>query len=416
MSEQNTKNTMEDKLDAITEAVTNSQEKTATDIAQVKESAKTEIKAVKEEAEQKIKSLENEIDEIKAKGNKMPTEKSKEMEIKEGQDLLFKSIKEGVTSGKINVQQSLFSEKGVTVDGADSAAVGIVEQLSDSILVQAREDYTILAEMKLITVQSVDYKKVIQNTYAGTQWEGENTDASTLALNDTPTFKTVGPAFGKITSRTFITKEAMRDAKYDLKSFLINDMKVEMGRAVAKAMIDGDGSNKPKGILAHFDATESVKSDETRSKEHFGYVSVTGGKLPEGLALINALRDLYLATKSPYLNGAKYFMNREVYDALSRVTDNNGVHYLQMDLSGKADGTLFGYPVFIEPFLPAAVEGSIPVIFGNLGLGFELIDWTSLEMLVNPYAAHGTVQFWADKRVGSLIGDSWAVKGLHIAT
>lgn len=389
---------LEKKIEDITSAVITS-----------KESTDGEIKTVKTNIEQ----LQDEVAEIKASGVNMPLEQ-KQDELAVAKKDFYEAAATGVVKG-MSVD-TLINEKGVTTE-AGSAGEGIVEELASSILIPAQEDYSIMGDMGVETVSSIEYSRVVQVGRSQAVWGSENTANTAGGQNQTPTFTKISAKFAKLTVDNFITNESLKDPKYDLEAFLINDTKVQAGRVMAQGFIDGDGAgDNPKGLLAHFDVTESAKSDETRNKDTFGEIEATGGSLPASDAdLIELLKDLELAQPTPYLSKSKFYVNRATFKRLSQMKDGEGRHYLQPDLSGKAKGFLFGYPVKVEVFLQDDQSvGNRPIIFGDLETGFKRINYVGMSMLRNPYIVPGNVNFHWEMRVGSIVSDSLAVRAIRI--
>lgn len=401
---------LETKMDEIASAVVASKEAQDVEMKSVKEAQEAQSKT--------IEKLQDELAEVKAGAVNMPqTEKNVNTEIAEAKSALFKAAALGVNEKGLPVD-TLISEKGIAVAGADNVSDAIQQELASQILIPAQEDYSIVKDMGVETVSSTNYERVVQVNRSKATWGSENTSNTAPGQNGTPSFVKISAKFAKLTVDNFITNEAAKDPKYDMESFLINDTRLEAGRTMAQGFIDGDGTGEnPKGLLAHFDVVESEKDDATRSKEYFGEIEHTGAlSAATDAQLIETLKELELSVLTPYLSKSKFYVNRATFKRLSMMKDNEGRHYLQPDLSGKAKGFLFGYPVVVEAFLQdGETVGNRPVIFGDLNLGFKRINYTGMSLLRNPYIVPGNVNFHWEMRVGTIIGDSQAVKAIRIA-
>lgn len=394
---------LEKQIEAITSAVNTS-----------KESTEAEIKSLKDE----LVKTQDELAEVKAAGVNMPVEHNEKNILAEAKAKFFAAAATGYDQKGIQVNQMISESKGITVEGPNEAGEAIEQELASKILVPAQEDYAIIADMGTETVSSPNFERVVQTQRSSAVWGGENTANVAPGQTDTPKFVRVTAKFAKLTADNFITNEAVKDPKYDLESFLINDTRVQVGRAMAQGAISGDGTgDNPKGLLAHFDLTESAKPDESRGKEYFGEIKSTGGSLPaDDQALITLLKDLEIAIKTPYLAKSKWYVNRETYKRLSMMKDGQDRFYIQPDLSGKSKGMLFGYPIMVEAFLQDdKTVGNRPVIFGDMNKSFKLVRYTGLSMLRNPYIVPGNINFHWEMRLGTIIGDSDALKAIVIA-
>ncbi len=399
---------LETKMDEIKSAVISGKEATDADVKSVKDAQDAQTKT--------IENLQDELAEIKASGVNMPTVNENEVK-NESKTALWTAIKSGKSAEGVALDQSLIAEKNLSIGTTTGADETIVEELAASILIPAQEAYSMVADMGVETVSSVEYSRVVQVGRSKAVWGSENTANTAPGANQGPSFVKISAKFAKLTVDSYITGEAAKDPKYDLEAFLLNDIRVEAGREMAQGFIDGDGvGDNPKGLLAHFDTVESAKGDDTRNKDTFGDVAVTGGSLPaDDEALIDILKDLELAIATPYLAKSAFYVNRATFKRLSQMKDGNKVHYLQHDLSGKSKGFLFGYPVKIEAFMQDdSAVGNRPVIFGALNEGFKRINWTGMSLLRNPYIVPGNINFHTELRVGTIVGDSNAIKALVI--
>lgn len=379
-------------------------------VVQSKEAATVEIKSVKDT----ITELQDELANIKSGASNMPVE-NKVNELAEAKKAFFKMAATGLDSKGQVVEDTLIDKKGITTE-AGSAGESIVEELAGAILIPAQEAYTILGDMGTLNVSSPEYSKVVLATHAGATWGSENVTNVAPGQTATPTFVKISAKFATVRADNFITTRALKDPKYNLESVLVQDTKTQIGRVMSQGVIDGDGQgDNPKGILAHFETVESAKADDVRSKDVFGEITAPVGMAADDEALISLLKDLENELATPYQSGAVFYVNKAIFKRLSLMKDGNKVSYLQPDLSGKSSGFLFGYPVKVEVHLQDdQTIGNRPVLFGNLSVGFEKINSDQFEFLRNPYIVPGNINFHWELYVGTMMGDSNAVKAIAI--
>ncbi len=67
--------------------------------------------------------------------------------------------------------------------------------------------------------------------------------------------------------------------------------------------------------------------------------------------------------------------------------------------------SILGYPVVECPDMDSAGSGKKPIIFGNMGKGYLIVDRTSVISIRDPYTqqASGNVRFWFRRRVGAQV-------------
>jgi HK97 family phage major capsid protein len=118
-------------------------------------------------------------------------------------------------------------------------------------------------------------------------------------------------------------------------SLLINNIVEAMTKALEQAIIDGDGTGKPKGILA-----------ETPEKGQ-----VIESTEPSYNDLVKAEAALPLA----YENGAKWCMSKKTFMEYIGMTDSNGQPIARVNngITGKPERTLLGREVVLCDYVAA---------------------------------------------------------------
>lgn len=134
-------------------------------------------------------------------------------------------------------------------------------------------------------------------------------------------------AYHKLRCAVAVSLEVDTMAIAAFETLLINNIVEAMTKAVEQAIIDGDGSGKPKGILAETPAD----GQEVESAE------------PAYADLIAAEAALPMA----YENGAVWCMSKKTFMQYYGLTDTNGqpIGRVNYGIAGKPERTLLGRPV-----------------------------------------------------------------------
>ena len=59
--------------------------------------------------------------------------------------------------------------------------------------------------------------------------------------------------------------------------------------------------------------------------------------------------------------------------------------------------------------------GNFPIIFGDFGKAYSIIDRVGVSVLRDPYSAYGAISFYTRKRVGSMTLNTEALKVLVVS-
>lgn len=142
-------------------------------------------------------------------------------------------------------------------------------------------------------------------------------------------------AYHKLRCAVAVSLEVDTMAMSAFESLLINNIVEAMTKALEQAIISGDGSGKPKGILAETPATgQAIES-----------------AAPSYADLIAAEAALPLA----YENGAKWCMSKKTFMAYVGITDSTGQPIARVNhgITGKPERTLLGREVVLCDYVPA---------------------------------------------------------------
>lgn len=142
-------------------------------------------------------------------------------------------------------------------------------------------------------------------------------------------------AYHKLRCAVAVSLEVDTMAISAFEALLINNIAEAMTKALEQSIIDGDGSGKPKGILAETPA----EGQEVESAE------------PSYNDLIAAEAALPLA----YENGAKWCMSKKTFMAYVGITDSNGQPIARVNhgITGKPERTLLGREVVLCDYVAA---------------------------------------------------------------
>ena len=157
---------------------------------------------------------------------------------------------------------------------------------------------------------------------------------------------------------------------------LINNVVEAMTKAIEQSIINGSGTNQPKGIL-----TETVVTGQN--------VDVAKADKPKLEQLESAEAALPLA----YDNDAVWLMTKKTFMAYSTIKDSNGqpVGKINYGISGKPERVLLGRTVVLNDYMDNYVDA--PVADIKVAALFNMKDYvlnTNLNMTIKNYEDNNT--------------------------
>jgi HK97 family phage major capsid protein len=113
-------------------------------------------------------------------------------------------------------------------------------------------------------------------------------------------------------------------------------------------------------------------------------------------------------------------MNDATLASIRKFKDGQGNYLWGMtapsNLMAGAVGTLLGYPVATDDFMPDVGSNAYPIAFADFNKAYYVIDRKGMSILRDPFTAVPYVKFVARRRVGGGIANFEAIKLLKIAT
>jgi len=280
------------------------------------------------------------------------------------------------------------SDGGYLVDPQTSATVQSVLNATASIRAIA----------SVVTVEATSYDVLVDHTDVGAGWA---TEADPSVETDTPQIDRITIALNELSALPKASQRLLDDAAFDIEAWLAGRIADKFARAEAAAFINGDGVDKPKGVLAH-----TTVDNDVWTWGNLGYVpsgvdgDVTGDAI---ISLVYALGAQYRA------NGA-FVMNSKTAGLVRKLKDADGRFLWSDGLAAGEPAQLMGYPVLVAEDMPDADTDSLSIAFGDFAAGYTVAERPDLRILRDPFSAKPHVLFYATKRVGGDVSDFAAIK------
>ena len=231
-------------------------------------------------------------------------------------------------------------------------------------------------------------------------------EASERAETGSPEFKKIKIPASEMYARLHVTQRLIDDASVDIEAFVADHAADQMAKKETEAFLQGNGVNKPKGLL-HYVGNNEIKSVSTGANGAFE------GEHPE-----HKLFELMNTLKTPYLQNAAWILSRSAASAIQKLKEPNQMHFLWQAPAGRETRPfLLGHPVYITDYLPAlnGEEATTSALFGNFKEGYQIVDRQDVHVVRDPYSKKPFVEFYTTKRVGGDVINAEAMVALKFA-
>ncbi|MBU3824675.1 MAG: phage major capsid protein [Candidatus Oceanisphaera merdipullorum] len=315
-------------------------------------------------------------------------------------DALRVFITKGDTSGLSELQSKSMSIGDDPSDGG----YAVPEYLDREVESTEKDASAIVRLARTVLTPGPAFKKLVNLHGTASGWVGE-TDAR--PETGTPKLASINITVGELYANPKLTQAMLDDAMFDAEMFIGEEITSEFADQLGAALINGDGLNKPTGILSK---TVTAEKDDVRA---FGSLQSVETVL-SGLVDFDDLKNLKSALRAKYRTGAAWVMNDTTASVLSKLKNGAGDYIWSESATAGEPDTLFGYPVEIDENMPDIAASAYPVMFGNFQRGYYIARRTGVRLLRDPYTSKPYVNFYATERVGGDVVNSECIKLLAI--
>ncbi len=265
--------------------------------------------------------------------------------------------------------------------GSDPSMGFAVPDSFETQLVQALDDANIMRSLCKVIKTASDRKIPIVTGNTTAYWINE--EGSYTASDVTLGQKTLGAH--KLGVLTLASEELVHDNSFNLSAFISDDFGKAMGDKEEDAFINGDGVEKPSGIL--LDAELGVTAAAT--------TAITS----------NELIDLVHSLGRPYRKRASFLMSDDALKLIRKLKDGNGRYIFEESLQVDVPSTLLGRPIHVSDSVPAPTAGNKAILFGDFSY-YWIADRQGryFQELRELYAATGQIGYRGNQRIdGKLV-------------
>ena len=310
-------------------------------------------------------------------------------------------VRKGKDDGLAELQQKALQ---TTVDSDGGFAVP--EELDRTILELLRDESPMRQVCGQMTISTSDYKKLVNLGGAGSGWVGEVADRPETG---TPTLAQIAAVMGEIYANPQATQTSLDDMFFDAEAWLNGEVATEFSEKEGSAFLLGDGTNKPKGLLAY---AMDLASDKTRA---FGKLQNVKSGTAGDFDADDLIKLLYTLNKGYRANANWMMATMTLFKVRTFKDATTGAYIWQPGLQAGQPSSLLGYGIAENEDMPAVAADANAVAFGDYKRAYTIVDRLGTRVLRDPYTNKPNVGFYTTKRVGGMLTDSRAAKVLTLS-
>src|SRR6266700_3467114 len=195
-----------------------------------------------------------------------------------------------------------------------------------------------------------------------------------------------------------LSRQNLEDSVFDVEAFILKRLTRQFAQKEGAAFINGDGVARPEGLLTNAALASTG-------------MNIFSGTSASHLLLPSDLISLMHVGKSGYRATGTWLMSNSTI-GICRLFADTTTRPIWTMFGDVFSETLFGRPIVEMPDMPnqagtfpAFTAGQFPVIFGDIGQGYQIVDRVGLtfQTLKELYAIQNQVAFLARQRVGGKV-------------
>ena len=275
-------------------------------------------------------------------------------------------------------------------------------QTADTIKGVLEGTSSIRAIANVVNVEATSYDVLIDHSDLGSGWASET---GSTTETGTPTIERITIPLHELSALPKASQRLLDDSAFDIETWLAGRIADKFARAEAAAFINGDGVDKPTGILTH-----PTAANDSWTWGNVGYVATgTSGDF-DATNPADAIVDLVYSLGAEYRANGAFVMNSKTAGAVRKLKDLDGRFLWSDGLAAGEPARLMGYPVVIAEDMPDIAADAMSIAFGDFAAGYTVAERPDTRILRDPFSAKPHVLFYATKRVGGDVSDFAAIK------
>lgn len=306
--------------------------------------------------------------------------------------------------------------KDVTIGTPSGGGYAVPEEISRTIERMELLFSPVRSLVKVVQAGTSDYKELVSLRGAASGWVGES---GSRTKTDTSILREVVPTQGELYAYPQASEWSLDDAFFNVENWLAEEAAQEFAFQEGSAVISGNGTNKPTGMLN----TDPVLTDDfaspLRAAAAYEYIpcDTDVGQSPADQAVGitgDCLIELVYKLNSAFRAGATWTMNSATTGAVRKLKTSDGAYHWQPSVQAGQPAMLLGYPVATWEQMPDIAADAFPIGFGNWRRAYVLVDRVGLRVTVdNGITAPGFVKFYLRRREGGIVLNNDAAKFLR---
>lgn len=306
-----------------------------------------------------------------------------------------------------SLERQIMETKDVTIGTGSAGGFAVPEQISREVERQEKLFSPVRMDVKVVQIGTSDYKELVNLRGTTGGWVGET---GTRTATATSTLREVAPTQGELYAYPQASEWSLDDVFFNVESWLAEEIAETFAIEEATAVLTGNGTSRPTGMLNTTPANVDDFASPLRSAVTYQFIPSLAS--PDAI-LPDTLIDLVYKLNSRYRPGAKFIFNSTTAASIRKLKDTTNQYLWQPGMQMGEPDRLLGYPTSIWEQMSSVALNAFPVGFGNLRRAYVLVDRVGMRITRDEVTTPGYVKFYVRRREGGIILNNNALKFLR---
>ncbi|CAI2719745.1 phage major capsid protein [Nitrospina watsonii] len=275
--------------------------------------------------------------------------------------------------------------KLLSTDSDPQGGYWVTSEISQRVIMQITESSPLrhLATVETISSDALEIPEDLSDTEVG--WTSET---GVRSETDTPTIGVRRIPVHELYAMPKATQKLLDDARVNVEEWLSHKIAAKMSYVENSAFINGDGIDKPRGLLTYPAGMTHPGQVQQVNSGHASQITADG------------LRAAFYALKTPYIRNARWMMSRATIEVISKLKDGGGSYLWEPGIKEGEPQMLLGHPIERMEDMPSVSANALPIAFGDWKQAYTIVDRSGVRVLRDPFSAKPFVLFYTTKHTG----------------
>lgn len=303
------------------------------------------------------------------------------------------------------------ARKDVTIGSNAGGGFAVPEEIAREIERLELKFSPVRRLVKVVRAGSSDYKEIVNIRGATSGWVGET---GSRTATSTPSLREVTPTHGELYAYPQASEWSLDDMFFDVSAWLAEEVAQDFAQVEGTAIISGNGSSKPTGMLNTTPVATDDFASPLRAAAAYEFVASLSDDSPAVAEVMpDSMIDLVYTLNSAYRAGSTFVMNSNTTGAVRKLKDTTGQYFWQPSLQAGQPDRLLGYSIETWEQMQDIATNAFPIAFGNFRRGYVIADRVGLRVTRDDVTNVGFVRFYVRRREGGIVLNNDAIKFLR---